>query len=248
MKNLILLILVTLFTFRTLGAQSDLVNIQSRIEAALGKSFGTSSSDALDSLITDLEGEDQSLADLRIYWLAYAHFYKVIFDLYGPNKSVENAKLGCANAIGLLEALENPNSEDFALMAYIKGFTLQWVTGQEIASESQKAGQWAGMAVELNSQNPRAFYVLGNQDFHTPQAFGGGKKARGLLETALELFKQSPPNPILPSWGMSDTYAALVKVYKRDGELDRMKATLEEGLAKFPSDHELNRLNKVNDK
>ena len=132
-------------------------------------------------------------------------------------------------------------------MAYIKGFTLQWVKGMAIMKESGTAQKWAEQAVAMGPNNARAHYVLANHDYHTPAFAGGGKKAKKLFTKALELYKQSPPNPMLPSWGMPDTYAGLVRVYIKEKDAEMAAQLLKEGLEKFPTHHDLLRLKKKGD-
>ena len=58
-------------------------------------------------------------------------------------------------------------------------------------------------AAELDLQNPRLYYCRGNNVFHTPSMFGGGKsKAKPLFEKASELFEtESSGGTLMPNWG-----------------------------------------------
>jgi hypothetical protein len=68
---------------------------------------------------------------------------------------------------------------------------------------SSMAGEMLDEAEKLNVNNPRVYYLRGNNIFHTPKAFGGGKeKAKPLFEKAAALFKsQKPATAIDPNWG-----------------------------------------------
>jgi hypothetical protein len=72
----------------------------------------------------------------------------------------------------------------------------RWATyGQEGAGYLNKAKQ-------LNSNNPRLYYLEGAGIFGTPEQFGGGKtKAKPVLQKAVELFKADQPKPLYPRWG-----------------------------------------------
>ena len=72
----------------------------------------------------------------------------------------------------------------------------RWATyGQEGAGYLNKAKQ-------LNSNNPRLYYLEGAGIFGTPEQFGGGKtKAKPVLQKAVELFKADHPKPMYPRWG-----------------------------------------------
>ena len=58
-------------------------------------------------------------------------------------------------------------------------------------------------AAQLDDQNPRLYYCRGNNVFHTPAMFGGGKsKAKELFEKAGGLFeKEKPEEAFMPEWG-----------------------------------------------
>lgn len=58
-------------------------------------------------------------------------------------------------------------------------------------------------AIELNANNPRAYYCKGNNVLHTPAMFGGGKdNAKALFEKAAELFKkEESADRFNPTWG-----------------------------------------------
>lgn len=68
---------------------------------------------------------------------------------------------------------------------------------------SGMAGDMLDEAEKLSPNNPRVYYLRGNNVFHTPKAFGGGKeKAKPLFEKAKSLFKTYKPATALdPSWG-----------------------------------------------
>jgi hypothetical protein len=65
------------------------------------------------------------------------------------------------------------------------------------------ASEALDQAEKLNPNNPRIYYVRGNNVYNTPKAFGGGKeKAKPLFEKSAGLFEsQKPANAIEPAWG-----------------------------------------------
>ena len=68
------------------------------------------------------------------------------------------------------------------------------------------------IAIRLNPDNPRIYYLQGQSLFNTPPAFGGGKdKAKPLFEKAVVLFKKDKPKPFWPNWGLDATEAQLAK-------------------------------------
>ena len=243
-KHLLALATLLLALQNYLYSSNGLINIQSRIEKAMSESFELGSSQPLDKILMEL-GETPNTGNQHWveYWTAYALYHRSMYEAYGI-KDAETAQNTVKETIEILDNLDEKNSEDFALLAHIKGFSLQWVSGLSIIGESGKAENWGEKAMQLGPQNPRAFFVSGTYDYHKPTFVGGGKKAKKLLEKSLELYEDSIPNPLLPSWGMGDAYAMLVMVHMRKEENDQAKSVLLEGLKKFPDHRDLNRLKK----
>ena len=101
----------------------------------------------------------------------------------------------------ILQKTFKKESEIFALQAFIyqmritdmsKGFKYSSLASEAL-DESEK----------LNPNNPRVYYIRGNNIFHTPKAFGGGKeKAKPLFEKAAGLYEsQKLENTFEPGWG-----------------------------------------------
>jgi hypothetical protein len=68
---------------------------------------------------------------------------------------------------------------------------------------SLKANQSFDTSIELNSDNPRPYYLKGMNLMYTPEAYGGGMKAAcPLIAKADELFSQfEKENDLMPDWG-----------------------------------------------
>jgi len=68
------------------------------------------------------------------------------------------------------------------------------------------------VAIRLNPDNPRIYYLQGESLINTPAAFGGGKdKAKPLFEKAIALFKTDKPKPLWPNWGLQQSESELAK-------------------------------------
>jgi hypothetical protein len=82
----------------------------------------------------------------------------------------------------------------------------RWATYGMQASKALEDG------LKLNPNNPRLYYLRGENLFNTPPAFGGGKdKAKPVFEKAVALFKTDNPKPMWPSWGLQRTEEQLAK-------------------------------------
>jgi hypothetical protein len=70
------------------------------------------------------------------------------------------------------------------------------------ATYGQEGNNYLQKAMQLDSNNPRLYYLQGAGIFGTPEQFGGGKaKAKPILEKAVALFKAEQQKPLHPRWG-----------------------------------------------
>ena len=69
---------------------------------------------------------------------------------------------------------------------------------------SQKAAESFGKAKNINPDNPRIYFLTGQNVLHTPEAFGGGKDAACpyFVKAAEKYVSFKPETPISPNWGM----------------------------------------------
>ena len=65
-------------------------------------------------------------------------------------------------------------------------------------------------AMQLNPNNPRAYYLQGMGIFGTPEQFGGGKeKAKPIFQKAVDLGSAEQQKPLYPHWGLDMSKAML---------------------------------------
>ncbi|WP_018615813.1 hypothetical protein [Segetibacter koreensis] len=82
----------------------------------------------------------------------------------------------------------------------------RWQTFGKEASTALEQG------LQLDSNNPRLYYLQGMSLFNTPEQFGGGKtKAKPVFEKAVALFKAEHAKPLYPQWGLKQAEDALAK-------------------------------------
>jgi hypothetical protein len=224
------------------AAPDSLLNgIEETIMNTFTQSMARGNASPMEKLVDKLDqGYQQTDQNLYRYWQAYTLFYQAIFHL--QNKEEKSAEEITDQAINLLDKLDAKTSEDFALLALLQGFSIQFKSGIKAPFISGKSNKNARIAQEMNPENPRAYYVLGNNDFYTPKQFGGGKEVVVHLEKAIELAAQQPDNPYLPSWGAENAYEMLMKYYAREGQDDKLQETMDRAMKAFPGSYRLNQV------
>lgn len=223
------------------GADSLLYGIQDRVYRKFVNSMARGEATPIEQLAEQLEaGFQRNKQPLYRYWQAYTLFYASIYWMeQGAEKKAERAT---DRAISLLKDQSRKTAEDYALLAFLQGFSIPFKAGIRAPFISASAGKNARIALDMDPENPRAYYVLGNNDFYTPSQFGGGKKVVEYLEKAIALCADQADNPYLPTWGGDSAYEMLIRYYHREGETEKWQSTLTRALDTYPDSYRLNEL------
>jgi hypothetical protein len=219
---------------------SLLTGIQNKIYDAFVKDRMSQKSLALNELSIKLENYNKTKNQTLItYWQGYAKFYSSIFFL--STGDMKSAGTEINKGIGLIESIGKKNSEDYALLAMLQSFSIQFDNMKAMyISESIKNN--ANKAISLDSTNLRGWYVIGSNDFYTPEQYGGGKAAEKYLLKAISLPAQKIENTYLPSWGKEESYELLIKLYIKNEKWDLAKKYYQEGTIAYPKSYILKQL------
>lgn len=224
-----------------LQADSLLLGIQSKIMQAFVQSMITKDAKLMTALDADLEKlHETRKSNLIVYWRAYLNFYGSIFYLGVSDK--KNAEKVCVLGIELLDKLKNKNAEDYALLAMLRGFSFQFYSGMKAPFISKKIENDLNAAMAIDSTNLRVNYVVANNDFYTPEQYGGGKKVEQYALKAISLPAQKVKNEYLPSWGKEEAYETLIKFYIKKEKLDLAKKYYQEASDLFPRSYLIGQL------
>ncbi|MCU0467418.1 MAG: hypothetical protein MUF58_02370 [Arcicella sp.] len=210
MKKNVTFILFTCLTMFSIGtfAQQDEASYQTTMKDLMVKM------DIAESVQSNLKvaNDFNRVADIAVtQWhpFYYAAFCNVLaaFDI----EDIAKVDPLCDKAAELLEKAEKlspKNSEIYCVKAMIALARIKvnvFQRGMEGLSDAQANLE---TAQELNPDNPRVYFLLGQQSYNTPEAFGGSKKdALNLFEKAQSLFeKQGDKKGTLEvAWGLKST-------------------------------------------
>lgn len=150
----------------------------------------------------------------KTQWLPYyyAAYSQLINNTLITNADEKDAVLDKAfDLLAKAESLNPQESEIFALKGYLS-FMKIYVNPMA----RMQAGIGAAMAdlekaKAMNPSNPRPYFILAQNTFYTPEAFGGGKKlAKIKLEEATTKFDSfKPSSELMPNWGEERNAALL---------------------------------------
>lgn len=145
----------------------------------------------------------QEAADewLPNYYVAYAYLNYV----FGDEKDVNiDMILDKADAyIKKAREISPKNSEIEVLQGWIYQGRIQVDPMGRGMSYSQKADESFGKAKNFNPDNPRIYFLTGQNVLYTPEQFGGGQKAAcPYFKEAQEKYESfKPASSIAPNWG-----------------------------------------------
>lgn len=115
------------------------------------------------------------------------------------------------------DSLSKNNSEVLVLKSMIAAARILVNEKSRAPKYGSQSAKYANEAIKLNSENPRAYLLKGQNIVHIPEVFGGGaKKAKPVLEMALEkekLFK--PETSLHPDWAKTEIEKELKKVNQK---------------------------------
>ncbi len=134
------------------------------------------------------------------YYLAYARINYSFWEKDGDRKDaiLDEAQKSIDKAL----ELKGDKSELFTLQAFLYQGRMQ-VSSMRGMTYSGKVTEILEKAILENPENPRAYFLLGQNIYYTPSMFGGGSKnALPKFQKAQELFAQkNGGNGIEPKWG-----------------------------------------------
>ncbi len=220
---------------------SGMLKIQHKIHRAFSESLISKYSAPLDSIEKNLNLiAKKNNFPLIIYWQSYLLYYKAIYFLVQNDK--KNSMAVVETAILNTEKMDKKNSEDYALLALMQSFSIQFKTGMGAGIVSARVKENAQRAIEIDSANLRGYYAYGSNDFYTPQKYGGGKEAEKYLLKTISLKDQKIANDYLPSWGKEEAYELLIKFYLKNENKKMAKHYFREAHALYPDSYRILKL------
>ena len=244
--NKLLLFLTGVFfwvssSYGVYGQSTESITILHQIQDKVYDAFLSSFQDNSPQRLMEIADELNKVSNqnqMAVYWFAYAKYYEALHYLKTQNRE-ESQKI-LLSAINMLEETEEKNSEMYALLAFLQSFSLQYHAGMNAASIAAKIKVHTETALQSDSTNLRAWYVLASTDYYTPVAFGGGKNCEKYLLKAISLNEQTISQPYMPTWGKSDAYALLIGFYIGKDNYVKAKEYVNEALLLYPGNYMIN--------
>ena len=162
--------------------------------------------------------------------------------LYTYTKNIEELDI----AIEILEKeVSLDNSEEYALLAYIKAYKMSAVKDKQMLLDLyEESKQMVKKSLELNKDNPRALYVKTLLDYYS-KSNKKKKRIKQQLEWVLNIYKD---NSSLENendyheinWGANLAYELFIKYYLKLEKVKQAKKIYKDAIKKFPNDYLIN--------
>lgn len=216
MKKLTLLLIISLFEFSVIAEDAKYVKAMEKNIALINSDNEGKVPNALQDAYNGFE-RVASANPKEWLPLYYQAFCELMIGMKQTDKIKKDEYFDKAEAlINQADSLQPDHSEIYVMKSF--------VTSMKISVDPQTRGQQLGMksnmllgkAVQLDPENPRAYFLKGQGLLYTPAQWGGGKeKAIPVLEMALDKFlKFKPANTIMPDWGETRCRMALEEAKK----------------------------------
>ena len=138
---------------------------------------------------------------LPLYYVALSKVFMSYQEKNGTKKDLylDDAQKFVDKAI----AINSTESEIIVLQGFLHQARISVSPMSRGRKYSGMANNYFNKAIKINSENPRAYYLMGMNILNTPAMFGGGKeKALPLFQKAQEKFdKFAVTNNLFPNWG-----------------------------------------------
>ncbi len=199
MKSILIISLVSLFSY-TSFAVSDYENgMLKGLEMLKNANSLQASMDVVNYF--ERVAEANKAEWLPLYYAAYASL-SVGFQQEKVEKKDEWYQKGLA-FVKKAELIKENESELLAMEGYL---TLMYISNDAMKRAPLQTRNAIGLlekAKALNPNNPRPWFIHGQNTFYTPEFYGGGAtNAKPLLEKAKVLYESfKPENNLMPVWG-----------------------------------------------
>jgi hypothetical protein len=213
----ILLTAVMLFATTLVFAQNE--KYQNVMQQRLAAMEAASSVDAL----RELSAAFERIADAEknqwqpYYYAAYTQIMTGYFLSDKPASSLPSLLDPIADKaetlINKADVLSPDNSEIYVIKKMIASIRMMADPMSRFMQYGPLAAQALEKAKKINPENPRIYFLEGQDKYYTPEQFGGSKtEAKKLFELAMKKFETYKTQSSLdPSWGKSATQNLLIQ-------------------------------------
>ena len=239
MKKQLLCIVCGLIAMSSMhGQTAGMNNIQQRIDTAFYVSVRTNQLSSL----TDIEHALASNSNpMATYWLSYAKYYEAAYYFQKEDKTASEKAI--KEGINNLDGKNNKTSDDYALLAVMQTFSMQFMTNAiRMKFRSNTILKNIDRAIKADGNNVRAYLAAGATDYYTPAEYGGQKKTEGYLKKAISLNSRRAEGEAQPTWGKELSYNLLINFYLDKNNDDAAERYMDEAISLYPKDYGLNEL------
>lgn len=200
--------------FVTVVSANDYKEIMEQTIKTMEQVMQDENGDRLIEVATKFEriGQKENSEWLPNYYAAYCYTVANYFikskkqkDLY-----IDKAELLIAEAV---KRIVTENDEIILMMAYITLARSNVNPAQRARHYGPEFEKLLNQGHDLNKENPRYFFMKGENLFYTPKMFGGGKDlAKPVFEEAIQKYDKFVPESVIhPNWGKARTQELLEK-------------------------------------
>lgn len=197
------IILTSIIVFTSIFSYAGEKEYFQAMEKNLKEMSMANSSEDFQSVANNFERVGDAMADkwLPYYYVSYCYVNSIFAE--GSTADIDNVLDKAERFLEKARQLSPENSEIEVLQGWIYQGRIQVDPMSRGAMYSQKAAASFAKAESIDPDNPRVDFLTGQNLLHTPEMFGGGKKAACpyFMEAMGKYETFEPESSISPTWG-----------------------------------------------
>ncbi len=194
--------IITCLFFSLMTMKNAKADLDAALLGALDELHTAGSTEVARTAVNQLERI--AMAEPDMWQLHYHYAYGMVLLSFRESETRMKVQLLDRAEASLEQAYtaKGDSSELLTLHAFIFQARIN-ADGSQAMEYSMQANNLLSKALEENTDNPRALFLMGQNLFYTPVAFGGGKeRALPMFEKSVAAFENNKPQSAIdPFWG-----------------------------------------------
>jgi hypothetical protein len=196
--------------FSLMTVKSANADAEAALLGALDQLHTAESTEAARAAVNQLERI--AMAEPGLWQVHYHHAYGQVMLSFreSDTRLIEQLLDRAEAALEKAYTAKGDSSELLTLHAFIFQARIN-ADGSQAMEYSMQANKLLSQAIEKQADNPRALFLMGQNLFYTPEAYGGGKgRALPLFEKSMAAFESNEPQSAIdPFWGQQAVQSML---------------------------------------
>jgi tetratricopeptide (TPR) repeat protein len=159
---------------------------------------------------------------LARYYVALSEYELCIYEMVSDHSDLFAQYIESAlDQLNQVTTMKPNWSEAYVLLTNLYGIKIHALQLKGVYDQTPALGmksmEYAQLAIETDTTNPRAYLTMGIIKLNTPKEYGGSAElAHQYITKAIVLYEtKATPDPVFPDWGYLEAYAWLGQILEK---------------------------------